>query len=86
MYPIRKWSCQNGLKGPKPGVGIKKCHKKSFYGQEMLLLLGQLAYNLTARAHKGLASSQARLQQLGMLRMVRGAFYIAGNPCSFLRS
>ena len=45
----------------------------------MLLLLGQLAYNLTAWTRNGLASCQAKLQQFGMLRMVRDAFHISGS-------
>ncbi len=44
----------------------------------MLLLLGQLAYNITSWVRNGLASCQARLRQFGMLRMVRDAFHIAG--------
>ncbi len=69
---------ETAIKGSKQGLGITKRNKKSFHAQEMLLLLAQLAYNITAWVRHGLASCQARLRQLGMLRMVRDAFHIAG--------
>ena len=78
-YDLRGGAVETAIKGSKQGLGITKRNKKSFHGQEMLLLLGQLAYNLTAWVRNGLASCQARLQQFGMLRMVRDAFHIAGN-------
>ena len=45
----------------------------------MLLLLGQLAYNVTSWVRNGLASCRAKLQHFGMLRMVRDAFHIPGR-------
>ena len=78
-YDLRGGAVETAIKGSKQGLGITKRNKKSFYGQEMLLLLGQLAYNLTAWVRNGLASCHARLQQFGMLRMVRDAFHIAGT-------
>ena len=78
-YDLRGGAAETAIKGSKQGLGITKRNKKSFHGQEMLLLLGQLAYNLTAWVRNGLASCQARLQQFGMLRMVRDAFHIAGS-------
>jgi hypothetical protein len=77
-YDLRGGGVETAIKGSKQGLGIIKRNKKSFPAQEMLLLLGQLAYNVTAWVRNGLASSQARLRQLGMLRMVRDAFHIAG--------
>ena len=80
-YDLRGGAVETAIKGSKQGLGITKRNKKSFHGQEMLLLLGQLAYNLTAWVRNGLASCQVRLQQFGMLRMVRDAFHIAGSLC-----
>lgn len=77
-YDLRGGAVETAIKGSKQGLGITKRNKKSFHGQEMLLLLGQLAYNLTAWVRNGLASCLTRLQQFGMLRMVRDAFHIAG--------
>jgi len=78
-YDLRGGGVETAIKGSKQGLGITKRNKKSFYGQEMLLLLGQLAYNLTAWVRNGLASCQAKLRQFGMLRMVRDAFHISGK-------
>ena len=47
-YDLRGGAVETAIKGSKQGLGITKRNKKSFHGQEMLLLLGQLAYNLTA--------------------------------------
>lgn len=77
-YDLRGGGVETAIKGSKQGLGITKRNKKSFHAQEMLLLLGQLAYNITAWVRNGLASCQARFRQFGMLRMVRDAFHIAG--------
>ena len=77
-YDLRGGGVETAIKGSKQGLGIIKRNKKSFHAQEMLLLLGQLAYNVTAWVRNGLASCEARLRQFGMLRMVRDAFHIAG--------
>jgi hypothetical protein len=78
-YHLRGGAAETAIKGSKQGLGITKRNKKSFHAQEMLLLLGHLAYNLTAWVRNGLASCQARLRQFGMLRMVRDAFHISGS-------
>ncbi len=77
-YDLRGGGVETAIKGSKQGLNITKRNKKSFHAQEMLLLLGQLAYNITSWVRNGLASCQARLRQFGMLRMVRDAFHIAG--------
>lgn len=78
-YDLRGGGVEIAIKGSKQGLGIAKRNKKSFQAQEMLLLLGQLAYNLIGWVRNGLASCQARLRQFGMLRMVRDAFHISGS-------
>ena len=78
-YDLRGGGVETAIKGSKQGLAITKRNKKSFHGQEMLLLLGQLAYNLTAWVRNGLAYCQAKLRQFGMLRMVRDAFHISGR-------
>jgi hypothetical protein len=78
-YDLRGGGVETAIKGSKQGLGITKRNKKSFHAQEMLLLLGQLAYNITSWVRNGLASCQTRLRQFGMRRMVRDAFHIAGR-------
>lgn len=77
-YDLRGGDVETAIKGSKQGLGITKRNKKSFHAQEMLLLLGQLAYNITGWVRNGLASCQDRLRHFGMLRMVRDAYHIAG--------
>ena len=78
-YDLRGGGVETSIKGSKQGLGITKRNKKSFHGQEMLGLLGQLAYNLTGWVRNGLAFIQKKLQNWGMLRMVRDAFHISGR-------
>ncbi|HSH02534.1 MAG TPA: transposase, partial [Anaerolineae bacterium] len=78
-YDLRGGGIETSIKESKQGLGITKRNKKSFHGQEMLGLLGQLAYNLTGWVRNGLASIQKKLQNWGMLRMVRDAFHISGR-------
>jgi hypothetical protein len=77
-YDLRGGGVETAIKGSKQGLGITKRNKKSFQAQEMLLLLGQLAYNLTSWVRNGLASCQTRLRRFGMVRMVRDAFHVPG--------
>jgi hypothetical protein len=77
-YDLRGGGAETAFKGSKQGLGITKRNKKSFVAQEMLLLLGQLAYNLIAWTRNGLAACLSKVRQLGMLRMVRDAFHISG--------
>lgn len=78
-YDLRGGGVETSIKNSKQGLGIIKRNKKSFPAQEMLLLLGQLAYNLIAWTRDGLATCLSKLRQFGMLRMVRDAFHISGR-------
>lgn len=78
-YDQRGGAAETSIKGSKQGLGLTKRNKKRFQAQEMLLLLAQLAYNLTVWTRNGLAACRPTLQQLGMLRMVRDAFHISGK-------
>jgi hypothetical protein len=77
-YDLRGGGVETAIKGSKQGLGITKRNKKSFAAQEMLLLLGQLAYNLIAWTRNGLAACLSKVRRFGMLRMVRDAFHIPG--------
>ena len=78
-YDLRGGGVETAFKGSKQGLGLTKRNKKSFHAQAMLLLLAQLAYNVTSWVRNGLASCRAQLQHFGMLRMVRDAFHIPGR-------
>ncbi len=78
-YDLRGGGVETSFRNSKQGLGITKRNKKSFHGQEMLLLLGQLAYNVTGWVRNGLASCETRLQKFGMLRMIRDAFHVSGK-------
>lgn len=78
-YDLRGGGVETSIKGSKQGLGITKRNKKSFVAQEMLLLLGQLAYNLIAWTRDGLAACLSKIRHFGMLRMVRDAFHISGR-------
>ena len=77
-YDKRGGGVETSIKGSKSGLGIHKRNKKSFAAQEMLLLLGQLAYNLISWTRNGLAACFAKFRCFGMLRMVRDIFHISG--------
>jgi hypothetical protein len=77
-YDKRGGGVETSIKGSKSGLGIHKRNKKSFEAQEMLLLLGQLAYNLIAWTRDGLAACATKMRRYGILRMVRDVFHISG--------
>ena len=79
LYDQRGGAAETTIKGSKQGLGLTKRNKKRFQAQEMLLLLAQLAYNLTAWTRNGLAACRPALARFGMLRMVRDAFHIPGK-------
>ena len=76
---VKSGAAETTIKGSKQGLGLTKRNKKRFAAQEMLVLLGQLAFNLISWARDGLAAQSQSLTRWGMLRMVRDAFHIAGR-------
>lgn len=77
-YDLRGGGVETSIKGSKQGLSITKRNKKSFHAQEMLLLLAQLAYNITSWVRDGLAFCLPKCQKFGILRMVRDAFHVSG--------
>jgi hypothetical protein len=77
-YDKRGGGVETQFKGDKQGLGITKRNKGKFSAQEMLLLLAQLAHNLTIWARKLLAKCSEKLGKFGILRMVRDVFQIPG--------
>ena len=77
-YDKRGGGVETQFKGDKQGLGITKRNKGKFAAQEMLLLLAQLAHNLTIWTRNFLAERVERLAKFGILRMVRDVFQIPG--------
>jgi hypothetical protein len=78
-YDLRGGGVETSIKNSKQGLGLNKRNKKSFAAQEMLILLAQLAYNLSLWVRNQLAQHQPALAGWGMLRMTRDLFQIPGK-------
>ena len=78
-YNLRGGGVETSFKNSKQGLGLSKRNKKSFQAQRVLILLAQLAYNLTVWVRTELAQHKPELQHYGMLRMIRDAFSISGK-------
>ena len=78
-YNLRSGGVETSFKNSKQGLGLNKRNKKSFQAQRVLILLAQLAYNITVWVRTELAKHKPELQHYGMVRMIRDAFSIAGK-------
>ena len=78
-YDLRGGGVETSYRNSKQGVGLNKRNKKCFQAQEMLILLAQLAYNLTLWVQQELAPHSTTIAAFGTLRMIRDAFQIAGK-------
>jgi hypothetical protein len=58
---------------------LTKRNKASFAAQEMLVLLAQLAHNLTIWTRNQLAKTAPAFQRFGILRLVRDVLQIPGQ-------
>lgn len=77
-YDLRGGGVETSYRNSKQGIGLTKRNKKSFRAQEMLVLLAQLAFNLTLWVQCELAQHSSTIASFGLLRMIRDAFQIAG--------
>jgi len=77
-YDLRSGGVETSIKESKQGLGLTKRNKKRFAAQEMLVLLAQLAYNLTVWVRNLLAEHSPHLKEYGLARMVRDIFQIDG--------
>lgn len=77
-YNLRSGGVETSFKNSKQGLGLSKRNKKSFQAQRMLVLLAQLAYNITIWVRNKLAKFKPSMQHFGMLRMIRDVFSISG--------
>jgi hypothetical protein len=78
-YDMRGGGVETSYKNSKQGIGLHKRNKKSFHAQEMLVLLAQLAYNITGWVQNDLAQHSSAIASFGTLRMIRDAFQIPGK-------
>ena len=78
-YNLRSGGVETSFKNSKQGLGLNKRNKKSFHAQHMLVLLAQLAYNITAWTRTELAKHKPGMKHFGMLRMIRDVFSISGK-------
>lgn len=80
-YDLRSGGVETSIRGSKQGLGITKRNKKRFTAQEILVLLAQLAYNLTVWVRNLLVKQSPELARFGLLRMIRDIFQIDGEVC-----
>ena len=66
------------IKESKQGLGITKRRKRSYTGQQMVALLGQLAHNVVVWAKRWLAAEAPKLKRYGVQRMVRDVLTVSG--------
>mgnify|MGYP001563398714 CR=1 FL=1 len=78
-YDLRGGGVETSYKNSKQGIGLLKRNKKSFQAQEVLVLLAQLAYNITGWVQNEMAQHSSLIATFGTLRMIRDAFQIAGK-------
>lgn len=78
-YDKRGGAAETSIKGSKQGLGLTHRYKRNFHGQEMLVLLAQLAANLIIWVRNRLAERDPFWQKYGHLRMVRDVFHIPGR-------
>lgn len=77
-YDLRSGGVETSIKGSKQGLGLTKRNKKLFAAQEMLVLLAQLAFNLTIWTRNSLAKQSKKLKGYGLMRMIRDIYQIDG--------
>lgn len=78
FYDQRGGGVETQIKGDRQGLGITKRNKKRFEAQAMITQLNALAHNIVIWARDWLAPAYAKLQDFGILRMVRDVFQVSG--------
>lgn len=78
LYDKRAGCVEVEIKESKQGIGINKRQKKRFAGQQMAMLLGQLAHNVLVWARHWFARTVPKFEKYGALRLVRDLFNING--------
>ncbi len=78
-YDLRDGALETENRGDKQGLGLSHRNKRSFAGQEMLVLLAELAHNITIWSRYRLTEHDPRFRKFGIQRMVRDVFQIDGQ-------
>jgi hypothetical protein len=78
LYDERGGGVEIDIKESKQGLGVTKRRKKSYAGQQMVMLLGQLAHNVVVWAKRWLAEEAPKLRRYGVQRMVRDVLAVSG--------
>jgi hypothetical protein len=78
LYDERGGAVEIDIKESKQGLGVTKRRKKSFTGQQMVALLGQLAHNVVVWAKRWLSDDAPKLKRYGVQRMVRDVLAVSG--------
>jgi len=78
FYDLRSGGVETEIKEDKQGLGITKRNKKRFEAQQMMTQLNALAHNLIIWSRRWLAQTWDKIENLGVLRMVRDVFHLSG--------
>lgn len=79
VYDQRDGALETANRDDKQGLGLAHRNKRAFAAQEMLILLAELAHNLTIWARRRLGDYDPRFQKFGIQRLVRDVFQIGGQ-------
>lgn len=78
LYDGRGGGVEIDIKESKQGLGVTKRRKKSYAGQQMVMLLGQLAHNVVVWAKRWLSEDAPKLKRYGVQRVVRDVLAVSG--------
>lgn len=78
LYDERGGGVEIDIKESKQGLGITKRRKKSYAGQQMVMLLGTLAHNVVVWARRWLMEDAPKLGRYGVQRVVRDVLGVSG--------
>ena len=78
LYDERGGAVEIDIKESKQGLGITRRRKKSYAGQQMVMLLGALAHNVVVWAKRWLSDEAPKLKRYGVQRVVRDVLAVSG--------
>ncbi|HEX7312750.1 MAG TPA: transposase [Pyrinomonadaceae bacterium] len=78
LYDERGGGVEIEIKESKQGLGVTQRRKKSYTGQQMVMLLGTLAHNVVVWAKRWLAEDAPKLKRYGVQRVVRDVLAVSG--------
>jgi hypothetical protein len=78
LYDERGGAIEIEIKESKQGLGMTRRNKKSFCGQQIVMMLGTLAHNLVLWAKQWLVAGVPKLKRYGVKRIVREVLAVSG--------